>query len=104
MMSSILSKLPGVREIRKNPGPESLIEVDYYDEDGSSIIRLNAAHDTLSLSWLSDSALRAALLIQAKSPESCHAIDLSYSFDVDLGSFANLEELKNAIARVREDA
>ena len=95
----ILTNLSGVTEIRRNPGPETIVEVDYYDEIGTSIIRLNGEADTISFTWHSDSAVAAALAIQKQYGEPMRMIDMDYSFDIVLSESSTIDSIKEIMMK-----
>jgi hypothetical protein len=92
-----IKALPGLIEQRERPSEEAIVEVDFEDERGSSTIRLNSSGDSILLSWDSDTALNAALLIQSKYRLPLRAIDLDYTFDLDLSQMPDLGAVKRAI-------
>jgi hypothetical protein len=92
-----LKALPGLVEVQEHPNDEAIVEVDYEDESGSSTVRLNSSGDSILLTWDSDTALNAALLIQSKYRFAIRAIDLDYTFDLDLSQLPDLSAVRLAI-------
>jgi hypothetical protein len=93
-----LKALPGLVEVRELPSDEAIVEVDFEDESGSSTVRLNSSGDSILLTWGSDTALNAALLIQTNYRFPIRAIDLDYTFDLDLSQMSDLNAVKNAMS------
>jgi hypothetical protein len=96
--SQALNALPGTIGIREHLSDEAIIEVDFEDSNGSSTIRLNGSGDSILLTWSSDTALHAAVLIQQHYRHPLRAIDLDYSFELDLSRLVDLGDVKRALA------
>ena len=88
---------PGFRDIRFNEPGGAVIEADYVDPDGRSIVGLSGDYDTISLSGISDATLRAVLILQRNLDMPLRMVDTNYSFDLILQDFPNVETLWDAI-------
>ena len=92
-----LTGLSGLAAIRHHPSEEAVVEVDYQDNSGSATVRLNSSGDSILVTWSCDAALRAAVLLQQRYSTPIRAIDLDYSFDIDLSQITDCTALQQAI-------
>lgn len=88
---------PGFRDVRFNEPGGAVIEADYVEPDGRTIVRLSGDYETISLSGISDATLRAVLILQRNLETPLRMVDTNYSFDLILQDFPNVETLWNAI-------
>jgi len=96
-VAHILQSENGFRDMRFNEPGGAAIEAVYDQIDDYTIVRLTGDRETISLSGTTDAALRAVLILQRRLPGPLRIIDTDYSFDLALGGFASIEELRAAI-------
>lgn len=92
----------GFQSVRFNEPGGAIIEADYIEGQDSTIVGLSGNRETISLSGTSDAPLRAALILQRHLRGPLRIIDLDYSFDLALGDFTGIEELRTAIRNAQE--
>ena len=56
-----------------------------------TMVELSPERDTISISGITDAALRAALIVQGHLDVPLRIIDLDYSFDLSLEDFSTIE-------------
>ena len=96
-LQGIFRSVTGFGEIRYNTPVGTPIEADYVESDDFTMVELSPERDTISISGITDAALRAALIVQGHLDVPLRIIDLDYSFDLSLEEFTNIEELRLAI-------
>ncbi len=87
----------GFRGLRHREPGGAVIEAEFVQGEDSTIARLSSDLETISLSGASDAALRVVLLLGSRQDQPLRIIDTDYSFDLTLGDYANVEELRAAI-------
>ncbi len=87
----------GFRDVRFNEPGGAVIEAIYFEDQGSTIVRLSGNRKSVSLSGQTDAALHAALIMQNHLQGPIRIIDLDYALDLVLSNFKDIEELRTAI-------
>jgi hypothetical protein len=103
VIEHILRSEPAFDGIRfDEPGGAAIESVFSDASSGYSVfVRLSSELDVISLTSTSDTALRAALILQRSLKTPLRIIDTDYSFDLILSDFADLDELNAAIEKSR---
>jgi hypothetical protein len=88
---------PRFRDVRFNEPGGAVIEADYVEPEGRTIVGLSGSRTSISFSGISDATLRAVLILQRNLDTPLRMVDTNYSFDLILQDFPNVETLWNAI-------
>lgn len=99
----ILRAVEGFHNVRLDDPAGTLVEAEFVDSGGWTIVALSESARAVSLSGTTNTALRAALVLQSHLNMPLRIIDTEYSFDLALSDCANLEELNAAIDQARAD-
>jgi hypothetical protein len=91
----------GFGDMRFNEPGGALIEADYIESEGRTIVELSGNRRSIALSGTSDVALRAVLILQRNLDSPLRMVDTDYSFDLILEGLSTVEELRDAIERAR---
>jgi hypothetical protein len=89
----------GFHDVRFNEPGGAVIEADYVEPEDRTIVGLSGSHKSISLSGMSDAALRAAMILQRNLDTPLQIVDTDYSFDLILRDFPTVEKLRNAIQK-----
>jgi hypothetical protein len=87
----------GFSSIRYDTPAGTRAEAQYEDGDGSTTVRLSGNCQRISLSGVSNTALRVALVLQSHLRTPLRIVDMDYTFDLILSEYATLEDLIAAI-------
>jgi hypothetical protein len=96
-IEQVFQSEPGFRDVRFNEPGGAVIEADYVEPEGESIVGLSKSRKSISLSGISDVTLRAVLILQKRLGSRLRMIDTNYSFDLMLQDCPNVEALWSAI-------
>lgn len=94
---------PTFTEVAYDDRAGSILQATFNDDESSTRIRLNELKDTISITGMTDTSLRAALTIQRSLGRPLQIIDTAYSFDLLLDGTMDLEQLNQAIADAQEE-
>jgi hypothetical protein len=97
----IFESVRGFGNPRHNTPVGTPIEADYVEGDDFTMVELSPDYDTISISGTTDAALSAALILQRQLDIPLRIIDLDYSFDLPLQSFATVDALRAAIDKAQ---
>jgi hypothetical protein len=89
----------GFRDVRFDEPGGAVIQADYVEPEYQTIVRLNKDRSTISLSGMSDTALRVALILQRNLSTPLRMVDTDYSFDIIVKDFPTFDALCSAIER-----
>ena len=92
-----LSAVEGVFDLREGAFIGSVLECEYATAGDRTIVRLSDDLKTISFTGLGDASLTLAMELQRRLGRRLRAIDLGYSFEVDLGDYQTLEALREAV-------
>ncbi len=87
----------GFGSVRFDEAGGALIEATYTDDQDSTFVRLSDSRKGITLTGMTDAALRAALILDQHLPSTLRIVDWDYSFDLILSDFKGVEELRSAI-------
>ena len=96
-LGRIFQSVQGFRDVRFDDPGGALVEADFHDSGGQTIVGLTNSRKGILLSGTSDVALRAALVLYRSLDKPLRIVDTSYSFDLSLADYSNIEELLAAI-------
>jgi hypothetical protein len=88
---------PGFRDVRFNEPGGAVIEADYVDHEGQSIVWLSKSRTSISFTGMTDVTLRAVLIMQKSLELPLRMVDSNYSFDLILNDCPSVEALWSAI-------
>jgi hypothetical protein len=92
---------PGFRDVRFDEPGGAVIEAEYVEPEGRTIVGLSESRTTIFLSGTSHTAFRAALILQRNLDTPLRLVDTDYSFDLILEGLSNVEELRAAIEKAQ---
>ena len=95
---NVITSMVGVSNARKGNFIGAIFECEYVANGRNTIIRISPEAETITAEGLGDESLAFALELQRKLRMPLHAIDMEYSFNVALGDFASVAELRKAIS------
>jgi hypothetical protein len=87
----------GFRDVRFSEPGGDMIGAEYFDFNGSTIVRLTGDRRTISMRGTSDVELHAALIIQRSLGTPLRMVDSDYSFDLTFQGISNVDELRDAM-------
>ena len=102
-LGRILQSVQGFRDVRFDDPGGALVEADYVDSDGDTIVGLTNSRKGILLSGTSDVALRAALVLYQSLDKPLRMVDTGYSFDLMLEKYPDFEALRAAIEAAQID-
>ena len=100
-LDRIFHLVDGFQQVRRNTPTGTPIEANFVHGNESTTVRLDSRRETISITGTSDTALRAALILQAYLQDPLRIVDTEYSFDLVLADYSSIEELARAIDRAR---
>lgn len=96
-IQQIFESEDGFGNVRFDEAGGALIEAAYTDGQDSTFVRLSDSRKGITLTGMTDAALRAALILDQNLPSMLRIVDWDYSFDLILSDFNGVEELRSAI-------
>lgn len=96
-INSILS-IDGVSNVREGKFIGAIFECEFTSQGLTTIVRISDDAETVIVEGLGDESLDFALKLQSILPVKLSAIDMDYSFNIELSNFKEVSELKLAIS------
>ncbi|MBB6582007.1 hypothetical protein [Ralstonia solanacearum] len=95
---NVITSMRGVSKARRGNFIGAIFECEYTAKGRNTIIRISPEAETITAEGLGDEALEFALELQKGTSIPLHAIDMDYSFNVALGGFSSVSDLRRAIS------
>lgn len=92
-----ISAMPGVADARTGSFIGAVFECSYSFRGRSTIVRISEDAETVVAVGLGDESLDFALKLQASLAEPLSAVDMDYSFNIQLSQLHSLEAMRKAI-------
>lgn len=92
-----ISSMQGVSNARSGRFIGAIFECDYTFNEQSTIVRITDDAETVTVEGLGEESLDFAIRLQSLLPISLSAIDLEYSFNINLLDYNSVAELRQAI-------
>ena len=90
----------GVRDLLRNSMPGAAIAGHFHCGDDAVLIELKSDLQTFAVSDSSPAGFEFAVRLQARFNEPLRIVDEAYSFDLELKSFNNADQLQDMIRSV----
>ncbi|PRC92385.1 hypothetical protein [Solimicrobium silvestre] len=95
--TEVISSIVGTSDAKLENFIGAIFECNYTFQDRTTIVRISEELKTVTVEGLGVESLNFALEFQRMMSCALHAIDMEYSFDVDLRNFQSIEDLMSAI-------
>jgi hypothetical protein len=89
--------MAGTTKAKRGDFIGALFECEYRYAEESTVIRISPDAETVTVEGLGTSSLSFAVELQKVATVDLHAIDLDYSFNVELRDFQTVESLARAV-------
>lgn len=93
-----ITSIAGVSNAREGKFIGAIFECEYTLQGLTTIVRVSDDAETVTVEGLVNESLDFALKLQSALTESLSAIDMEYSFNIELSNYESIDDLKSAIS------
>lgn len=93
-----ISSMNGVSNARVGSFVGAVFECEYTFNGRNTIVRISPDAETITVEGLGDESLDFAVKLQALWAEPLSAIDMDYSFNIELSGLSSVTEVRHAMS------